>query len=108
MTDYGKVTLNGVTYTLLDQAHADNYGTDGEIRYYANAVDEEGNECTVTWQTTVQWDEANEHYRLNERFNELTEEEIERLEELEAKTLCSIEDESYACDWDNPIAITQD
>lgn len=45
-------TLNGLTVTLTDDATMDNYGTDGEVRYYASAVDAAGNEYRVAWDTT--------------------------------------------------------
>ena len=85
--DYGTVEFEGKTYTLTQDAYAENYGTDGAVRYYAAAVDADGNEYLVTWETTEQWDEAQEEYKETSEVNGY------------------IEDESNACDWDSPIEV---
>jgi len=48
---YGTVFLGHYKYWLLDNARMDNYGTDGDVRYYAKAVDRHGNEYRVAWET---------------------------------------------------------
>ena len=76
--DFGTVAWNGNTLRLQQQAYCDNYGTDGAVRYYAHAIDENGNCYRVAWDTTAAWD-AREPEEAN--------------------------DESDACDWDNPVEI---
>ena len=49
--DFGKVTFEGREYQLTEQAQADNFGTQGEVRYYANAIDEFGDRYRVVWET---------------------------------------------------------
>ena len=87
--NYGTVTFEGKVYTLTEQAEAANYGTDGEVRYYANAVDADGERYKVAWETTEAWNEATEDYKTTGEVNGL------------------IEDESNACDWDNPVDVRE-
>jgi hypothetical protein len=83
---YGTVEFGGRIYILTQQAYCDNYGTDGGVRYYAHAVaknDADTNKYKVVWATTDEWD--------NHQKNDET---------------CSFcEDESNACNWDNPIDV---
>lgn len=106
--EYGAVKKKGVEYILTQQAYADNYGADGEVIYKAMAEDEEGNEYRVIWETTTEFDEAQELHSL-ENDEDLTDEEIERKEELIENGVksCYCEDESNACDWDNPVSISR-
>lgn len=111
---YGAVEFEGKKYILTDQAYPDNYGTNGEVRYRANAIGEAGSEFYVVWQTTQQWDDACELANLesretgdNARWNPLSEEERERLEDLQKIVHTDCEDESNACDWDSPIAVQE-
>ena len=76
MRDFGTITFNGQVFTLTQEAYADNFGTDGGVRYYAGAVDTDGNEHQVTWGLKI----SIEDYK-------------------------NLEDESNACDWDNPISV---
>lgn len=106
----GSVSFEGKKYIITDQAYCDNYGTDGEVRYYAHAIDEDntGNSYKVTWQTTLKWDRSCELARMEEAANysnDFTAAEDERFLELKEMTLCDIEDESNACDWDSPINV---
>lgn len=78
--EYGAVSYEGKTLALTQQAYASNYGTFGGVVYKAHAIDEEGNVYTVTWQTTEEWDNAEPDSAI---FN----------------------DESNACDWDNPYDV---
>jgi len=111
--DYGTVDYEGKTLTLTQMAYADNYGTNGEVRYYAHAEDEEGNTFKVVWETTLEWDEAGELFNLELKQEQQPEsfddEDQERMDELEAKGVQSylIQDESDACDWENPVEITE-
>ena len=101
---FGSVTFEGREYILAEVAQADNYGTEGAVRYYADAVGPDGEDVRVVWDTTVAWDLAQERARLeNDSF--LTPEEEERLDELEVMVLPDVSDESNACDWGHPVAV---
>ena len=103
--DYGAVEHDGKTCTLTTQAVADNYGTDGGVRYYADATDEAGNAYRIAWDTTEKWDLAQERARLEgESF--LDDDEAERFAELQDMVLPDVNDESNACDWDRPVKVT--
>lgn len=112
---FGTVNFEGKELKLTQDAYVDNYGTDGEVRYYANAVDTEGNEYQVIWETTKEFDQSEELFNLIEELEVLKSHksfddgEIMRMEELEKEiekmenegigsSYC--EDESNACDWD--------
>lgn len=84
---FGAVEHNGLTLALTQQAYVSNYGTDGGVRYYAAAVDAEGNEYRVEWDTTPAWDEADEAAQNGDDNG-----------------YC--DDESNACDWDTPAKVT--
>jgi len=86
---FGTVNHEGVELALAQQAYADNYGTDGGVRYYAKAIDAQGNEYKVAWDTTAAWDAAEAAYQAdpqNARPNE---------------------DESEACDWSAPAEVIE-
>jgi hypothetical protein len=74
-TQNGILTHAGIEYALLDNAYAENYGTDNQVRYYANAIDGAGVKYKVTWETVA--------YDCTDLPD----------------------DESMACDWDKPISI---
>ncbi len=111
--EFGTVSHNGIELAISQVAYCDNYGTDGEVRYYASAEDQEGNEYQVAWDTTAKWDEAGELYNLElkqeQRPESFDDEDQERMDELMADGVHSylIEDESNACDWDNPVSIEE-
>lgn len=71
------VEFEGKTYTLTQEAYVGTYAT----KYHAAAVDDEGNKYTITWETTEEWDNARKI------------------------DLSYCEDESDACDWDNPVNV---
>ena len=73
-----ELMFNGKKYVLIEDAEIS--GTYEHTIYVARAVDEDLNEFHVTW--------------------ELTEEQEQRLEENPY-----YEDESEACDWENPITV---
>lgn len=77
------VEFNGVEYALIDDAQVGNYGTDGGVAYFAAAVDRTGSRHRVMWETTAEWDTRTE------------EEHAERAG-----------DQSDACDWDAPVAVS--
>lgn len=86
---FGTVEHEGKTLTLTQQAYCDNVGAGDQVAYFARAVDAEGNVYKVKWDTTFDWDEAEAAFKadpLNAPPNE---------------------DESLACDWDNPAAIVR-
>ena len=93
-----QVNYAGHTYTLQQDAYADNYGTDGAVRYYAHATDNDGNDYTVRWNTTPEWDEAQaEAERIAKQYEPST------APSYEYPAL--LDDESNACDWDNPVDV---
>lgn len=100
----GTVQHDGNTLYLLDQALVGNYGTEGMIRYYANAIDAEGIEYRIAWDTTDEWDLACELARLMAESN-LDDDDMVRIEELECMVLPDVNDESNACDWSSPVSI---
>lgn len=84
---YGTVTHAGQDLALTQYAYCENYGTEGGVRYYAHAIDRTGNEYRVAWDTTPEWEAAEDAYRAdpeNETPNE---------------------DESEACDWSSPAEV---
>lgn len=107
--DFGTVEFNGKIYKLTQQAYCDNVGTSGEVAYYASAEDEEGNEFKAVWETTLAWDLSGELFNLEqakEEGHDFSEEDAERLEELSEDYDSSlIQDESDACDWENPADV---
>jgi len=119
-TDYGTVEHEGKTYHLAQVAYMDNVGTDGDVAYYAFAVDDEGNGYTVIWDTTDAWDKGSADYNLalalieDAKHHPLDDEETAEYKRLTDEGFIAdgipycpglIEDESNACDWDNPIAV---
>lgn len=101
---FGTVEHDGSTLYMLDQAEASNYGTDGLVRYYAPAIDANGTEYRVGWDTTDEWDLANELARLMSERNP-DDDQIARIEELSGMVLPYVGDESNACDWDNHVSV---
>lgn len=96
---------------LTEEAFPNNYGTNGEVRYHANAIDADGNEYRVVWETTVEWDLCSElaQLELKENYGDISNEEKERMDELIISGYSSeyIEDESNACDWSEPYDIEE-
>ena len=86
--EFGTVEHNGMTLALTQQAYVNNYGTDGAVRYYAAAIDTDGNDYRVEWDTTARWDAAEAAHKADPENNDAP------------------EDESLACDWDSPAEIT--
>lgn len=89
--EFGTATMNGLTVALTQNAYPDNYGTDGGVRYYAHAVDKNGNTYIVAWDTTQEWDNNQQAYKDDPAENSWL---------LDC-------DESHSCDWDNPVSITE-
>lgn len=101
---FGTVDHKGKTLYLLGQAIADNYGTDGLVRYYAEAIDANGTEYRIAWDTTSEWDLACELDRLMAE-SDLDDDQIARIEELSDMVLPDVSDESNACDWSDPVSV---
>ena len=102
----GTVQHNGKTLYLTQQAYVNNEGTDGGVCYNAHAIDEDDNEYYIAWATTKTWDDNGIRYNeLTDRYGDegLTDEELAELGNLEAY----FNDESDACDWDNPSEIEE-
>lgn len=85
-----KINFNGIEITLTEEAEAANYGTDGRVNYTATGKDADGNRYLITWVTTAEWNEAND-------------EGIDEETMMPNNSYC--QDESNACDWDNPISV---
>ena len=83
MKALGTVEFEGQTLYLTQQAYIDNKGTDGDCVYRATAIDEKGNDYTVTWDA-YETDEENECYI-----------------DSEGDSMGSYDDESNACDWED-------
>ena len=107
---------------ITQYAYVDNFGTNGEVRYYASAIDEEGEEYQITWETSEEFNQSQELHTLIEELNQLTSqktfddgviariEDLENeIEKLESKGINSsyCEDESNACNWDEADYIEQ-
>lgn len=107
-TDINMYTFDGKRYKALEDPYIDNYGTDGEVVYKAHVVDVDGNEYIMMWETTEEFDESGELAAL-ESYDDLSESQKERMDELEQKGVNSFlcEDGSNACDWENPISVTE-
>lgn len=101
---YGSIDWKGQKYILTDQAVADNYGTEGAVRYYADAIGENGEEYHIAWDTTEEWDMAQERDWLR-YAGDLTAKQERRLAVLEDMPLPDVSDESNACDWGNPVEV---
>jgi hypothetical protein len=72
---FGDILWDGRILRLTQIAYVDNYGTDGDIVYRANAEDADGNDYIVMWEPYPEY----------------------------AKELPA--DESDSCDWENPVSI---
>jgi len=83
----GTVTMDGLTVALIQQAY-----DSGGVQYKASAIDTSGNIYIVTWATIDGWDD----HKCGEDGNCVV---------ADCNGWC--EDESNACDWDNPISIQE-
>jgi hypothetical protein len=103
----GTVEHEGETLYLIQQAYVENHGSG--VAYFANAVDKTGKAYSVQWDTTPDWDLAQELAKIEARqeYEELDVEDQARLSELKAMDLPDPYDEGEACDWDNPVSIKE-
>ena len=87
--DYGKVTFNGNEVILEDSAWAENY-RDG-VRYYAHGHIADGRRYRIAWDTTDKWNthQNNPDHPMHSGVF------------VWSCDWC--DDESNACDWDNPV-----
>lgn len=100
--EFGTVDFEGKTYTLTNQAQADNHGTEGLVRYTARAVDDSGHEYVLAWDTTDAWDVACKVAAMDDE-DEIAEVIAEA--DLTQGELPDVSDESNACDWDSPVSV---
>ncbi len=100
MDDYGKVIFKGVEYSLTQDPYSDNFGSG--VRYYAHGTSPSGETVLVAWDTTQEWDEAQEEWQeIMQQQHEKYGRVIDSSELPE--TLWS---EDNACDWDEPSSVT--
>jgi len=93
---------------------ADNYGTEGEVRYQQRA-NIDGVTVVVYWDTTAEHDKwcadclRIEYLLCEDSQRELDEDEQKELDILLADdprdNAYYTDDESNACDWDSPVAV---
>lgn len=89
--DYGTIEFEGKTYTLTQEPYIN--GTyDEEPFYLANAIDDEENEYEVEWE-------------INDSTRDAYEEIKRQRENGETPNYSLVQDESDACDWDNPVEV---
>lgn len=108
---YGTVNFQGRKYWLTNQAQADNYGTNGDVRYYASAVDRGGKTYRVAWDTTEKWRAAQEQFALRMKLEypasetEQTQNEYNAHVDNHGDLSYYSDDEANACDWDKPTTV---
>ncbi len=111
ITDYGTVEFEGKKYVLDQDAYLSDTGV------YRAAATCDGRDYLVEWHTTEWWDKTEkcwaigeEKQRLAEHDEELSSCQEEELAELIAEgydpAYCP-DDESDACDWDNPSRVIE-
>jgi hypothetical protein len=111
MENHGTARIHGVTFTLTEQPYYDNYGTKGEIRFYALALSPEGKPVKLTWETTGNYDASCELYNLVE-YSKCEEDcdcedcqRIEYLKSLDGVNMNDAESLENACEWEYPIDV---
>ena len=90
-TEFGTVEHDGRILALTQQAYCDAYGTEGEVSYYARAINDAGDIYKVRWDTTADWDARCAAVQA----------EMQAGEDITDH----LDDESDACDWDSPAEI---
>ena len=110
---YSTVEFEGKTYALTQDAFVDNYGTNGDVCYRAMAIDEQGNKYNVIWYLDEAYEKNGKDYNRYIKLTDLSEHQpLDDDEQSEFDTLIDDgqpspnEDESNACDWDEPAHIT--
>ncbi len=58
--DHGTTECDGVTYQVTTQPECGNYGTDGDIAWYADGADPEGRPVRITWVPTAEYLESDQ------------------------------------------------
>ncbi len=86
--NHGTVNYEGKELNLTEEAYATNYRD--YVRYEAHAADANGNTYLVQWDTTSEWDN-----------------DIEAAQADTSVFPVKLDDESNACDWANPVEITE-
>lgn len=118
--DHGTVNYEGKTYRLTQDAFVNNVGTSGEYAYYAHAIDDKGDEYLVTWTQTEEFRKVDADYCLAMSLvDERNHRPLYKDEQAEYDRLVDegyivnntpyppslLDDETLACDWDNPIDV---
>ena len=112
--NYGTVDFKGETYTLLCDAWINSNG-DGKTYTYIAKAELDEKEYLVSWETTEKWDKAEKLKEFEEKLSscdkdlypreyEYLQSEIKELEDEGIESYYA-EDESNACDWENPISV---
>ena len=119
--DYGTTQYEGETYIITCEAWVDNYGSNGDVAYYAYAT-KDNKKYRVMWYTTEKWDKCTELYNLEQELANLKsnksiwQSDINRIDEIkheiselesEGYATTYVEDESNACDWDNANTVEE-
>lgn len=89
--------------TLDDQAYVDNFGTDGGVAWQQDGVDAAGNRYRVMWLPTAAWQIAERFAKAEIAGDEQLMAEI--IEENGGDSFVDVQDQSNACDWDEPWSI---
>lgn len=92
---YGAAIHNGTEYALTQQAYVDNYRD--HVKYYASAIDCNGNQVQLAWDTTPEWNDATAQW---EEFCRAYSNNGNMPPTYEMPSI--LDDESEACDWSNP------
>lgn len=90
------IKYDGKQYTITQDAYID--GTNETILYRAHGVDADGNAVRVTWGVTEQWQTDEDLLRDGNDDSGIVQDDHK-------DALARLNDESNACDWDNPIAV---
>ena len=121
---YGHTNFEENKIAYIEDAYITNIaiGFDTDVIYEANAIDNTGKLYKVIWETTEEFNKSSELHALIEElkvlngyksFDDGIEIEIAELEskielmEKEGWSSDICEDESNACDWDNPSSIVK-
>ena len=124
--NFGIVEYDGKKYWITSETEIESHGRD-DVSYYATAISydkNDDNDYMIEWITTKEWDaawllhemrdtlnhlkdSANEYYdttRINKEIENL-EEKIDDLVNEYGEIEYYVDDESYACDWTDPISV---
>ena len=112
--EFGSVCAGERVYAQTQIAYCENHGSNGEVRYYASSIDDNGQKYLLAWETTEEWDASLKLEQLDRQLeaqhDPISQEEYNR---QRASILASFgladdfaawntSDESHACNWDQP------